>query len=71
MVPGPPRHQGGALPHPAPLLAALQAGHCEEGARGQEDEVGRVAAGVRGQVQINIRVATSIRQLGVSSSSLA
>jgi len=70
MVLGPAWHQGGALSHSPPLVATLQAGHCEEGARGQEDEVGRVAQRVRGQVQINIRVATSIRQLGVLSTSL-
>lgn len=39
MVSGSAWHQGGTLSHTLPLLTPLQAGHCEEGARGQKDEV--------------------------------
>lgn len=34
-------HQGGTLSHTLPLVTTLQVGHCEEGARGQKDEVNR------------------------------
>lgn len=39
MVSGSTWHQGGTLSHTLTLLTALQVGHCEEGARGQKDEV--------------------------------
>lgn len=41
MVSGSAWHQRGTLSHTLPLLTPLQAGHCEEGARGQKDEVNR------------------------------
>lgn len=39
MVSGSTWHQGGTLSHTLTLLTALQVGHCEEGTRGQKDEV--------------------------------
>lgn len=49
MVSGSAWHQGGTLSHTLPLLTPLQAGHCEEGARGQKDEVNSQRKRERGE----------------------